>query len=145
LRHKSGKTYDEWAAYGQSKTANNLFSMSLAKKLGTAKGLIAVSLCPGAVTTNLGNAMGMKEYEALSKPSALVDTFKGRLSNIKFSCTVKADRAQGHSQFWVDDLSALFKTMEQGVATHVFAAFHPSISATGKFVVQLSYIQTPLC
>lgn len=51
---------------------------------------------------------------------------------MRFSIIVKADRAQGHSEFWVHDLSALFKTMEQGVATHVFAAFHPSISATGK-------------
>ena len=51
---------------------------------------------------------------------------------IQLSITVKADRARGHSQFWVDDISLLFKTMEQGVATHVFAAFHPSVSALGK-------------
>ncbi|KAF3406318.1 Short-chain dehydrogenase [Talaromyces pinophilus] len=120
---KAGKTYDQWTAYGQSKSANNLFSIALAKRFGTAKGLVAVSLCPGAVATNLGNAMGMEGYTAL----------------------VKADRAQGHSQFWVDDISSLFKTMEQDVATHVFATFHPSVSAivnNGSFL-QDSHV-TPL-
>lgn len=58
-----------WAAYGQFKSANNLFSIALAKRFGTTKGLVAVSLCPGAVITNLGNAMGMEGYDALGKLS----------------------------------------------------------------------------
>lgn len=128
---KSGKTYDQWAAYGQSKSATNLFSIALARRLGTTKGLVAVSLCPGAVATNLGNVMGMEGYEALGKFPSPVSGLKSQLL-MHFSIIVKADRAQGHSEFWVHDLSALFKNMEQGVATHVFAAFHPSISATGK-------------
>ena len=47
-----GKTYDVWRAYGQSKTANNLMALSLAKKLG-GKGLIATSIHPGVIATTL--------------------------------------------------------------------------------------------
>jgi NAD(P)-dependent dehydrogenase (short-subunit alcohol dehydrogenase family) len=50
---QDGKVYDDWAAYGQSKTANILFSKALAEKLG-AKGLRAYSLHPGvALGTSL--------------------------------------------------------------------------------------------
>ena len=76
---QSGKTYDQWAAYGQSKSANNLFSIALAKRLGTTKGLVAVSLCPGAVSTNLGNATGMEGYQALGKFLSPVNGCKIRL------------------------------------------------------------------
>jgi NAD(P)-dependent dehydrogenase (short-subunit alcohol dehydrogenase family) len=41
-----GKVYDQWDAYGQSKTANILFAYALAQKLGS-KGLKAFSLHPG--------------------------------------------------------------------------------------------------
>ena len=60
-----GKTYDVWRAYGQSKTANNLMAISLAQKLG-GKGLIATSIHPGVIATNLMRFMGDKEFQALS-------------------------------------------------------------------------------
>lgn len=50
---QDGKTYNKWRAYGQAKTANMLMAISLAEKLGD-KGLIAVSLHPGVIWTNLG-------------------------------------------------------------------------------------------
>lgn len=52
---KDGKTYNKWHAYGQSKTANMLFAVSLAQKLGQRKGLLAFSLHPGVIMdTTLG-------------------------------------------------------------------------------------------
>lgn len=45
---QDGKVYDKWDAYGQSKTANILFTNALVEKLGT-KGLKAYSLHPGQV------------------------------------------------------------------------------------------------
>lgn len=48
-----GERYEQWEAYGQSKTANILFARSLAEKLG-AKGVKAYSLHPGvAFNTSL--------------------------------------------------------------------------------------------
>lgn len=43
---QDGKVYEQWEAYGQSKTSNILFARALAEKLG-AKGLKAYSLHPG--------------------------------------------------------------------------------------------------
>jgi NAD(P)-dependent dehydrogenase (short-subunit alcohol dehydrogenase family) len=53
---QNGKVYDQWEAYGQSKTANILFSYALAEKLGP-KGLKAYSLHPGVT---LGTSLAEK-------------------------------------------------------------------------------------
>ncbi|OJJ65850.1 hypothetical protein ASPBRDRAFT_667128 [Aspergillus brasiliensis CBS 101740] len=45
-----GKTYDPWMAYAQSKTANILFAVALAKKLEK-KGIKSYSLHPGLIQT----------------------------------------------------------------------------------------------
>lgn len=55
----NGKEYDGWSAYGQSKTANILFSVELAKRLG-GRGIFAYSVHPGGIwdtglTTHLDN------------------------------------------------------------------------------------------
>lgn len=47
-----GKVYDKIASYGQSKTANMLHAVALADKYGP-KGLVAISLHPGGINTNL--------------------------------------------------------------------------------------------
>lgn len=49
---QDGRTYDQWKAYGQSKTANILFSVSLAEKLGS-KGVLSFSLHPGVILDHL--------------------------------------------------------------------------------------------
>ncbi|KAL7938308.1 NAD(P)-binding protein [Trichoderma chlorosporum] len=54
LNYDDGNTYDKWNAYGQSKTANVLFSIGLAKRYGD-RGLLSYSLNPGAIMTNLAN------------------------------------------------------------------------------------------
>lgn len=46
VNFQDGKVYDQWEAYGQSKTANMLFARALADKLGKS-GLRAYSLHPG--------------------------------------------------------------------------------------------------
>lgn len=51
-----GQEYDRFRAYGQAKTANNLYAWSLAEKLGP-KGLQAYSLHPGGIFTNLARYM----------------------------------------------------------------------------------------
>ena len=51
---QDGEFYNRYSAYGQSKTANNLFALALAEKLGP-KGLQAYSLHPGVIlSTGLG-------------------------------------------------------------------------------------------
>ena len=62
---QEGKTYDQWEAYGQSKTANILFSYALAQKLGP-KGLKAYSLHPGqTMGTSLAANFGKEDLASL--------------------------------------------------------------------------------
>lgn len=42
---------------------------------------------------------------------------------------VQLDRTNGDRSFW--NAEHKFKTPSQGVATHVFAAFHPSLDSSG--------------
>ncbi|KAK7946960.1 NAD P-binding protein [Apiospora aurea] len=104
LDFDDGKVYNRWIAYGQSKTANMLFSLSLARKLGK-KNLVSVSLHPGVIWTNLGRDVKQDEFAEIGE----------------------LDQIQGHRSILEQGLK--IKTPECGVATHVVAAFHPSLDA----------------
>lgn len=64
------KPYIPQAAYGQSKSANVLFSVALNKRLGEA-GIFSVAVHPGAINTELGRYIGKekitKVFEKASK------------------------------------------------------------------------------
>ncbi|PWY84276.1 short-chain dehydrogenase [Aspergillus eucalypticola CBS 122712] len=114
-----GENYDPWLAYGQSKSANMLFSMSLAQKLGS-KGLTSVSLHPGTIETNLARGDWDEMYKSLAKWFTVLGYFRSGQREITW------------------------KSMSQGVATHVFAAFHSSISAdenNGGFVQDCAVVK----
>ncbi|RGP81501.1 oxidoreductase [Fusarium longipes] len=99
----NGDLYNKWSAYGQSKTANMLFAISLAEKLG-GRGLQAYSLHPGAILeTSLAN----------------------HLENL--DSLIAADRALGDPWGWAD-WSTVPVSPEVGAATHVFAAFDPDLN-----------------
>jgi NAD(P)-dependent dehydrogenase (short-subunit alcohol dehydrogenase family) len=96
---KNGETYAKWVAYGQSKTANILFSRELAKRYGS-KGLVAFSLHPGVIATNLARDVKPEEFE------------------------VPFYDAWGQP---FDSSTVDFKTLEAGSSTHIVAAFDQSI------------------
>ncbi|KAF3915611.1 hypothetical protein ABW21_db0207998 [Orbilia brochopaga] len=102
-----GKTYDPWAAYGQSKTANVLFSLGLAEKYG-GKGVYSYSVHPGLVVeTNLGSHLDTKAVMEL----------------------LHSDKTPE------PDIPLIEKTLQQGTSTHVVAAFDPEIkNANGKYL-----------
>ncbi|KAJ5735422.1 uncharacterized protein N7483_000547 [Penicillium malachiteum] len=58
---QGGKCYDKWQAYGQSKTANMLYSVSLAEKLGD-KGVQSFSLYPGRILTGIVKHLSMEDF-----------------------------------------------------------------------------------
>ena len=58
------RAYDPWASYGQSKTANILFTVGLEERFG-GKGVHAVAVHPGGIQTNLGRHMTEEQTEAL--------------------------------------------------------------------------------
>lgn len=72
------KNYDKWLAYGQSKTANILFTMQL-NKMYKSEGIQAFALNPGAIMTNLQNVLSIEEQRAMGyfkEDGSLADFFK---------------------------------------------------------------------
>ncbi|KAI8242329.1 Short-chain dehydrogenase TIC 32 [Colletotrichum sp. SAR 10_99] len=106
-----GKNYNKWFAYGQSKTANALMALGLADRLGH-KGLLAFSLCPGQITTNLAS------HEADNLAAFIGDL-------------MEAHRIYGNKTMWGFD-GVRRKDLDQGVSTHVLAAFNTTICTPAK-------------
>ncbi|KAK0726122.1 WW domain-containing oxidoreductase [Lasiosphaeris hirsuta] len=114
-----GKTYNPWTAYGQSKTANMLMALSLAEKLGS-RGLVAVSLHPGVIFgTSLANHMNPEE---------------------DFAALTAADKSLGNWEGWSE---LRVKTQDEGVATHVYGAFHPELKSHNGAYLQDAHVADP--
>ncbi len=58
------REYEKWQSYGQSKTANVLFSIGLDERL-SGKGIRAFALHPGGIMTNLGRHLSPEDMAAL--------------------------------------------------------------------------------
>jgi NAD(P)-dependent dehydrogenase (short-subunit alcohol dehydrogenase family) len=58
---ENGKAYDPWLAYGQSKTANILFTAELAEKLKR-RGILSFAVHPGTIMTNLASEIDPSEW-----------------------------------------------------------------------------------
>jgi len=93
--------YDKWHAYGQSKTANALFAVHL-DRLGKSEGVRAFSLHPGKIFTPLQRHLHQDE---------MIDA--GWLDK------------SGHPA------DPTFKTVQQGAATHVWAATSTQLAGMG--------------
>jgi NAD(P)-dependent dehydrogenase (short-subunit alcohol dehydrogenase family) len=96
------REYDKFGAYGQSKTANILFSVELDRRLGD-RGVHAYAVHPGMIATELGRHMTSDDFAAL----------KAR---------AKAAPSGGLPPY---------KTVEQGAATTVYAAVAPGLEDHG--------------
>ncbi|KZF19590.1 short-chain dehydrogenase [Xylona heveae TC161] len=111
-----GKSYDKMKAYGQAKTANILFSRSLAQKLKR-KGILSFSVHPGKILhTELGRFMSKEMLVAwgiIDKDGNLLET-PGMMN----------------------------KTLAQGAATHLVAGFDPSIVDRSGEYLQDCHIET---
>lgn len=119
-----GQEYDKWRAYGQAKTANNLYAWSLAEKLGS-RGLEAYSLHPGGIMTNLVKHIDMQggndvpTMRTFSSPLAC-----WRHYQLTDNCIVEVYRSVGSPLGFPEHMKNLkFKSHDQGTATHVAAAF----------------------
>ncbi|KAI9901701.1 hypothetical protein N3K66_003518 [Trichothecium roseum] len=113
-----GKTYNKWTGYGQSKTANMLFALSLAEKFGPARGLEAYSLHPGVImSTNLAEGAG--ELESL----------------------FEHDKNNGYSLGWTKAFKQC--SPDQGAATSVYASFEPTLKHHNGAYLNESRIADP--
>lgn len=93
------RDYDEWEAYGQSKTANVLFSVELERRVATV-GIRSAAVHPGGIHTDLGRHM----------TSDLLEQLQARI----------AQSNPGGDFSW--------KSIPQGAATTVWAATTPDLA-----------------
>jgi NAD(P)-dependent dehydrogenase (short-subunit alcohol dehydrogenase family) len=100
------REYDKWRSYGQSKTANILFTRGLEDRFGR-KGVHSYAVHPGGIQTNLGRHMTDKDREWM-------------LERIKrMAAETPGDQPQG------------FKTIPQGAATSCWAATAEELEGKG--------------
>ena len=95
--------YEKWTAYGQSKTANVLFTVELERRLG-ARGMHAFAVHPGMIKTDLGRHLTRDDFAALQ---------------------TMAESAPGEGGL------PPFKSIPQGAATTVWAATAPELAGHG--------------
>jgi NAD(P)-dependent dehydrogenase (short-subunit alcohol dehydrogenase family) len=110
------RDYEKWAAYGQSKTANALFSVGLNARLSAA-GVTAVAVHPGTIVTELGRHLDADDIKALTS----------RIS----------ERASGSGQ------AMAFKSIPAGAATSVWAATSAELEGRGGIYLEDCHIAEP--
>ncbi|KAI0842702.1 NAD(P)-binding protein [Hypoxylon sp. FL0890] len=113
----NGETYNKWHAYGQSKTANILMALSIAEKLGPR--VLAYSLHPGVIATNLGTHIDW---------------------SVGFDPLRAVDKSLGNKEGWTE---YIFRSPQAGAATHVYAAFSPSLKDHNGAYLQDCHIADP--
>lgn len=102
----TGRDYEKWTAYGQSKTANIQFTVGLESRLA-GQGIHSYAVHPGGIMTNLGRHMTDEDREWM-------------MARIKKN-TEKGDGASAPG----------FKTIPQGAATTCVAATASDLGGKG--------------
>lgn len=109
--------YDKFVAYGQSKTANILFTVELDRRLA-ADGVRANAVHPGMIMTDLARHMGPDDMAELRERAAV--------------------RAESGGPGLPE-----FKSVEQGAATSVWVAVAPEMEGVGGEYCEDAAVSTP--
>ncbi|QLC23136.1 SDR family NAD(P)-dependent oxidoreductase [Parasphingopyxis sp. CP4] len=104
--HFAERDYDKWQSYGQSKTANILFTVGLDARLKD-KGVRAYAVHPGGIVTNLGRHLNDDD--------------------VKFLMAQMQKNSGGN---------AALKSIPQGAATSCYAATAPELEGQGAVYLE---------
>jgi short-subunit dehydrogenase involved in D-alanine esterification of teichoic acids len=134
LGFKNGEEYVPWLAYGQSKTANILFTVELNRLLGD-KGIKSFSMHPGSITSGLqkyvtkemmvqGMTLCMSSFcsyllSLFSSSSSSSSPFNPK---IQAADTLSTGKSLGKTP------NPTHKTLQQGCSTTLRAALDPEMS-----------------
>ncbi len=118
--HFRSHAYEKWTSYGQSKTANVLFSVELERRLGE-RGVHAYAVHPGMIMTDLGRHLTREDLEALQ------------------AMAKSAPRGSGGGAG--GGLPA-YKSIPEGAATTVWAATAPELASTGGVYLEDCAVST---
>ena len=108
--------YEKWTAYGQSKTANVLFSIELERRLG-GRGVHAWAVHPGMIMTDLGRHLTQEDLAMIQAMT-------------KGGGEKKEGTSSGGSGGSRGGMPG-YKTIPQGAATSVWAATAPELEGRG--------------
>ena len=111
------RAYDKFEAYGQSKTANILFTVELDRRHGPS-GVRSNAVHPGMIMTELGRHMNKGDMEELG------------LRRRRRDAAGRGSGSAGGGGSGAGGLPA-FKSVQQGAATSVWAAVTPELEDTG--------------
>ena len=107
------REYDPWVSYGQSKTANVLFSVGLTQRYAK-DGIYSNAVMPGGnIISNL--------FKFHSKKFHSFYLYQGIMTNLQKNVPREEQIKRG----WIDEngnIDSRFKTVEQGASTSIFAA-----------------------
>lgn len=120
---QDGKDYDPWSSYGQSKTANILFTVELARRLSGA-GVHAFSVHPGLITTTgLGDHL---DWNPDNWEPGLLAAVERNNPGLTWSL-------DGH-----------LKTVAQGAASTLVAALDPQLETSSPAFIQDCRVGSPM-
>lgn len=133
--HASKGARDQWdmhedvpywpqAAYGQSKTANVLFTRELNKRLFDKTGILSIAVHPGLVDTNLGRHLDPAAYKAvLGKASNVL--FKNLDQGCSTTLVAALDPKLTKDDFFMADCQfaswAPMSSTDEGLATRLWS------------------------
>jgi NAD(P)-dependent dehydrogenase (short-subunit alcohol dehydrogenase family) len=103
--HYERRPYDKWEAYGQSKTANVLFSVELDRRLG-ADGVHAYAIHPGMIMTELARHMSQDDLKELGRrrPAGVKLEFKSIPAGAATSAyAATAPELEGRGGLYLED------------------------------------------
>ena len=109
------RAYDKWDAYGQSKTANVLFTVALETRLAT-HGVHALAVHPGGIRTGLGRHLEDDDMVELMRRAGVEDPAA---------------------------FQAGFKTIPQGAATSCWAATAAELEGRGGLYLEDCAVAAP--
>lgn len=96
-RDESG--YDKWQAYGQSKTANVLFTVELERRFAD-RGIHAFAVHPGVVATDLARHLGREDFTTVLSGLAVADVRHGAATTVWAATSVEL---QGRGGLYLED------------------------------------------
>ena len=127
--HFETRDYDKWEAYGQSKTANILFTRELDRRLG-AQGVRAIAVHPGMIMTELGRHLTPEDVQDLMSrgdPEGGRPTFKSIEQGAATSCWVASTpELEGQGGLYCEDCHVAEEKVDgasiSGVSPHAMNA-----------------------
>ena len=123
--HFAHRDYDKWSSYGQSKTANMLFSVELTRRYA-AQGIYSNAVHPGVIMTDLSRHLTEEDIAAMASRRKSSDA-KGE--------DKPADRPSSSGM--------KLKSLEQGAATSVWAATSDVFEQRGGLYLENCQIGEP--